>query len=304
MRSFVGIPTFAYFGNLYDLPVKTSNALFGQQPRLPPTTVATQFVWTNYGAGTAQSNVAATVQMQTTGPRQLLDKILSVRIDNLGNGVPVYVYFPDTNYTVVAPPNTVVWEKVETAQFSALVIGEGFTDNTVGSTAVYFCNFEVQPFIDYEFPQTTQLWLASSTITRGTSIYNQNFGVPALGDQTTSYLNALTSAVGVFENNLWGTPLSSGFIYLTHINVYVISGPQTISELFWVLESAGTAGILYNFQGWCPAAGIATPYNLLSMSAMNVKIDATQTWRLRSSIIPTGGSTLVTHVFNWTTNPN
>lgn len=309
MRNFSGVTTLPYKGTLFNQPANSNSAGFGQQQELPPVEVVTQFNWASYGASTTVPNISATCNLNAKGPQQLLDRIRSVRIDNLGNPVPVYVYFPDTNYTVVAPPNTVVWEPVKTGQFTAQVIGLGFTDNNIGSTAVYFCNFFAAPFIDYEFATSSPLWLASSNITRGGTIYNQNYGVPALGDQTIQYNPAIT-APGILQNNLMGTPYAGGFLYLTHVdfslnNISVGGGLNGLLE--FVMESTGTAGVLYdliygvnNPAGFTAALGTQ---KMLNFSSMNIKLDATQTYRLRCISLSHINAQLQA-AFNFTTNPN
>lgn len=309
MLSFFGIATKPYIGNLYDLPATNNDAIFGKQPALPPTSVVTQFFWANYGVGTTNPNIAVNISIPAKGPRVLLDKILSVRIDNLGNPVPVYVYFPDTNYTVACPPDTVVWEPVKTNQFTAFIIAEGFTDNQIGNSAVYFCNFSTVPFQNNSFPQFTPLWKASATITRGNTIYNQNFGVPALGDQTAQYPVAGTNPP-VLATNLWGTPYPSGFLYLTHIDVKVLEAVGTaVGDLgvTWVLESTGISGTLYTFSFATVALAAndlrTTPISILNFSAMNIKLDATQIWRLRVTAATNIQGISYQHVFNFTINP-
>lgn len=287
-RNFLGIPGKPYIGVPFALPAHVQNTKFGNQPPLPPTTVAAQIDWITYGVSTVNPNMAVGINLginQGGSPRQVIDKILSVRIDNLGNPVPIYVYFPDTNYTIVAKPNSVVWEPVETGQFNAVIIGEGFSTGQVGKTNVYFCNFAAIPFSDDEFPQAAALWLASASITRGGTIFNQNFGIPALGDQTVQYSGFYNSA-GIVANNIWGTPLSSGFIYLTHVDFSLIDSAITAASgsSIVLIESTGTAGILYSLPE--VQAGTANQINnqiqkLVQFSGMNIKLDATQTWRVR-----------------------
>jgi hypothetical protein len=306
MRTFSGITPSNYSKRLTAQPAKVLNNKFGAQAPLPPTMLPLTFDWAGeYNASSANPNIGVGVYIPTSGPRQLLDKILSCRIDNTGNAVPVYVVFPDTGYTVVAPPNTVVWEPVETGGFSCIVYALGFT-NVVGMTGVYLCNFFAPPVVDYEFAQSAPLWLASSTITRGNSIFNQNYGVPALGDQTTSATGTLgNGTTGVYANNLFGTPRASGFIYLTHmVAKYLGSASANGNQEIQInLESTGVAGTLYTFNAFSPIGGFQGAQDIATLSAMNVKLDATQLWRLRVISNATNGSTWL-FLFNFTTNPN
>ena len=109
---------------------------------IQPSSVVAKFNWQNdYGAGIANPNVNVLVNVAMAGGAQpALDQIRSVKIDNLGNSAPVYVTFIDTGDTIVAPPNTAVWENVVTNQMIANVILKG-ADNTVTNTAVFFTNF-------------------------------------------------------------------------------------------------------------------------------------------------------------------
>lgn len=302
MQSFVGLPTKPYIGVPYTLPVSVRNSRFSGERKLPPTCAATIWQWAQYGASTVVPNVAGTINLQAQIPGvTLIDQIRSVRIDNLGNSAPVYVQFPDTLYTIVAPPNTVVWERAETAGLQAVVAGEGFTNANVGVTAVYFCNYEVPPFIDYQFPTAQQLWLASSTITRGTSIYNQNFGTPALGDQMASYNDAVT-VNGVLENGIWGTPYASGFLYLTAIDMIYSNSNNAAALINVFVESTGSAGVL--FERTINSYAVNNLSSLVRLSGLNIKLDATQTWRIRVSGLTVGAVATLSSMFVFTTNPN
>lgn len=293
MRIFANIPTQPYIGQLYALPTQTINTKFGNQAALPPTTIATVFNWASYGASTSKPNVGAIINIPTTAqPRQLIDKILSVRIDNLGNPVPVYVYFPDTNYTVVAKPNSIVWEPVQTAAFQAYVFAEGFTTGQIGSSAVYLCNFLVPPYVDDEFPQVADLWKASASITRGGNIFNTNFGTPALGDQFIQQNVTMQNAgqlVQVFP------VLTGGFYYITSLSVSVAAsqpltgGANGTGQA--IFESTGSSGLFRVQQYFLPASAdrgttsVTAPNFgngvIFQSGPVQWKIDATQLWRLR-----------------------
>lgn len=295
-------------GSINALPTHVTLTKFGNQQPFPPTTIAAIFDWAaNYGAGTSKPNVAVPVNITTSAPRQLLDTILSCRIDNLGNPVPVYVFFPDTGFTIVAPPNSVVRENVETGNLNAIVIGEGFTTNQVGVTSVYFYNYRNTSFLDIELDQSLALWKASATITRGNTIYNQNFGSPALGDQAFQ-ANYSVIAPGVVQNNLFGTPLSAGFIYLVMLDVAAqgiggVSGGQGTLSLF--LESTGISGVLYNLtqlDAALPSGNFGPRVTMFSHDAMNIKLDASQTYRLRANNIQNDQYSVYVNM-NFTINP-
>lgn len=244
--------------------------------------------WFSYGASSLNPNIAVSVQSINAGagPRQLLDRIKSVRIDNLGNNVPVYVTFPDTNYTVVAPPNSVVWEPVRTGQFNAIIIGEGFTSSVslpLQNTTVFFCNFFVPPFIDQEINQAISLWLASANITHGNSILQQNYNAPAVGDQF--FIGSiLATAVSGTTSTIFN--FGAGFIYITNIDVIAIEVTAAVFPASGqlIFESTGISGIFafapIGLASAASAAALSPSQELLRMPG-NFKIDGTQTWRLR-----------------------
>lgn len=291
MRSFAGYPFIPYIGQFFALPIRIGTLAGFTAPLL--------IRWGIYGAATAVPNIAVKCDLSVLNVATTLGAIRSCYIDNMASDVPVYVQFPSTGYTVVAQPNSAGWFPVYTGDLQVTVAGSGFITGDIPTTLILLTNIPIPASVDLEIQQSTQLWLASNTISRGNTIYNTNLGTPALGDQTINYFDTPGANV-VFRNNLWGTPLSSGFIYLTHVDiklVYVLAA-GTIS---WVLESTGIAGVLYNLQY---SSGTATPITatiLGPIGNMGVKLDATQTWRLRTTGL--GGTVALGHTFVWTTNP-
>lgn len=307
MRNFTGITNSNYVGGITALPTNINNTKFGEQPALPPSCVALTFDWANdYGASTAKPNIAVPVNIGGGGTtRQKLDNVRSVRIDNLGNNVPVYVNFPDTNYTVVAPPNSIVRENVETGQFAAFVYAEGFTTGQAGVTAVYFYNYPTAPFVDLEVAQGVTSLLASATITRGNSILNKNFGIPALGDQ---FLQATVDMTT--NNNVVVFPIQLGFIYITGLTCEVACSTTTAANGTGnaVFESTGISGQFMSLQCFLPSSSAGNPIFqngvLFTSGPVQWKIDATQTWRVRSINTFIGGlQGTMQWNFTFTTNP-
>jgi len=285
-RSFATVTGVPFAGNLVDLPAQARNTGFGKQKaELPPTIITVPIGWASYGANENNPNIAVQVTgLQGGGARQLLDKILSVRIDNLGNDVPVYVYFSDTGYTVACPPNTIVWDSVQTGKFNALIIGEGFS-NTPGATSVYFCNFAQQPFVNNEIIQVQDLWLASAEITRGNSIFQQNFGIPALGDQ---FVQAFVDPT-INDSTAPVFSLGAGFVYITELVITVAemslvnSTPGQFAIGNAIFESTGASGEFS--QAFFGMQGAINPPLVDSKEIFrvrgNFKLDATQQWQFR-----------------------
>lgn len=143
-------------------PVRNMAAALLNPAQVPPRSIMAAFDWVNeYGGSTSNPNVNVLVGMEAGGAQMPVDIIRSVKIDNLGNSFPVYVYFLDTTDTIVAPPNTIVWEPVVTNAKIANVICTGIVNGVRATTKVYFCNFFVPPYVNPEQSQSAPLLIAS-----------------------------------------------------------------------------------------------------------------------------------------------
>lgn len=281
MRSFTGFGQKSYIGQPYAVPIKLAGIATQCVPLL--------FQWISYGASTAVPNVNVLVNANNK-PCSPLEQIRSIYIDNLGCDTPVYVNFPDTNTTIVAKPNSEGWYPAFTNQKVFSVIGEGFFTGDIGQTFIALCNVYIPPGVNNEIDTSVALWRGSPLITRGTSIYSSNYGIPALGDQffSSGLLNLFNLGT---TQNLWGTPKPSGFLYITGLSFYVADaysgGPApTLGQC--VIESTGIAGILAVPNYFAPVVGGsyvgATPSPPIQMTGMQLKLDATQTWRVRVAV--------------------
>lgn len=296
MRNFGGIPSHQYVGTPAAFPVQLSIGLTNQ---VVPLTLP----WLIYGAATAAPNQSVLVDLTGNNVSARTGTLQSVFIDNLGSNISVYVRCLDTNYTVTAQPNSCGWYPIYTNLMTFQIIGMGFVDAIIPTTLVMFSNLRIIPSVDIELATSVALWLASNTITRGTGIQNTNYGAPALGDQTINFADALGAGItGILHNGIWNTPQVSGFVYLTHANIWIHTPNAGGGVLVWDIESAGAAGVLWTFQ--C-SAGFQGFANILSFSSMNIKLDAAQTWRINVTTNTFGASAVVlNHTFNWTQNPN
>lgn len=277
MRSFLGFGQVPYIGAPTVSPVK-----FGS---ISGVTIPLQFNWIAYGVSTSVPNVNVLVEINSAVCAKL-DQIRSVYIDNLGSNQPVYVYFPDSGTTIVCQPNAEGWFPAFTNARKFWVIAEGFLTGDVGSTVVALCNVPIFPGLNVELNQSVQLQKASPSITRGTSIYNSSFGVPALGDQIAA--PGFLSLNTLFTQNIWGTPYASGFVVVTSMYMNVVN-PGKNPAAFGIIniESTGAAGVLAPiiyalnppFLNNNPAV-----QNILDVKGVQLKLDATQTWRLRNTV--------------------
>lgn len=221
-------------------------------------------------------------------------RFTSVVIDNPGSG---YSGFP-----VITPTSGQV------AYFPAWAPFVGYAP----SNTVTFGNQTYQaqasvPASNVSPPEAPSLWLnlsvqtnvalgVSSTITPivgGASIAaSSNYGAYALGDQSTNIIVKFTS-LGVFKTNLWATPFSSGFIYLTNIYVNDIGGAAGVNQ-FQIEDAAGD--VLYFFE----SAGVAG--TLFELQRCNVKIPAKNAWQIRCTGFAVAAD--ISFGFAWTYSQN
>lgn len=114
---------------------------FNQAPKV----VSVPIAWADYGVSLANSRLGVSINLIGQNSQvALLSEIRSVKIDNVGCPVPIYVQFPDTLDTIFCPPNAVVIAPIYSRVKSAVVIGDGFFNNRSPTTTVEFANFDRQ----------------------------------------------------------------------------------------------------------------------------------------------------------------
>lgn len=284
-RSFLGFGQVPYIGQPFTNPIKLAGIAGLAIPLL--------FQWLSYGASTLTPSINVLVDCDTAVCKNF-DQIRSIYIDNLGSPNPVYVYCPDTGYTVSAKANSEGWYPAYTNSKKVWVVGQGFLTGNIPQAFIILSNIALLPNVNTEIDQAVALWRASPVITRGTSIYNNTFGIPALGDQFFSS-SPLNLSTGIPPVNMWNTPYSSGFLYITNLQVNMFGSIPPTGSLIGnlVIESTGVAGqlILLAYNSANSYGGFGNVYqsnpgvvNLLNMSGIQVKLDATQTWRMRLTL--------------------
>lgn len=124
------------------MPVATCTPIQGD-PRA--VTVTVDWTAAPYSASLSNPDVAVQIAMdrQTTP----LDVIRSVKIDNTFNDVVVYLQFPDTQDTIICPPNSIVISPVFTRSFSATLYGQNFFTGRSPKTSIIFTNVDRQGLV-------------------------------------------------------------------------------------------------------------------------------------------------------------
>lgn len=132
----------------------------------------------------------------------------SIYIDNTGNNFPVYVQFPDTNYTVPCQPNTSGWFPVITSARTAQVFALGMTTNDItalASTLIFFSDETRIPYLDPEQQTALEYGIASPTIAFGSGGSGISSVVPLPGGSGYNNGNLTVSGAGGTGAVLTGT---------------------------------------------------------------------------------------------------
>lgn len=268
-------------------------------PTQKPSNVVLSFDWTVYFAlmsarvgATLAANIAVEVDANSGGTSQggVIDKIVTAKIDNSNSLNPILVFFPDSGDTISCAPQTIATLPCNTNSSKCFVIAQGLATGFLPKTTVTFYNYFIPPSIDPVLQLVYPQWLGSPTIQRNQNqILTPGFAPPALGDQSVQYAISLVNATT--QTGIFGTPLVSGFVYITGVDVryvtFLAGGTSNVIPSL-LLESTGSAGVLFNWLWMFPiASGI---YSLYNQSGLQIKIDATQSWRLRWTFQPPSGS--------------
>jgi len=291
-QTFTNITSFPYLGNVAGIsaqPIKIKNLSGQSVPLVIP--------WALYSTSTF--NIGVQVNLGGQGLQNSLQQIRSVYIDNMKSSCPVYILFPDTGYVVVAKENSAGWFPVYTNQYNFSIIALGIDPNNIPITKVLITNVAIDASVDVEIDSAIAQFLASSLIQRG-GTFNPQIGVPALGDQLFS--TSLNSAINGAVSTLWGTPLAVGeFVYVTSVfcTVNMFAANTTIQA---IIESTGLSGPIFNQVISVPAGSVLINSPFLNLQAQ-WKLDASQTWRVRSQVLGGAPQGQINFSFSYTINP-
>lgn len=295
MKTFAGTLIKPYVGVLAQAPAFAGNC----QVR----TVPVRLNWNDYGVSSTINSMGVNVSLVGKGAQaNIIPRMTSMYVDNTESNATVYILFLDTGQVIPVLPYSSGWFECLTSGYSCIVYGYGFVTGQIPITQIHFTDAFVPPFASLEVSQTQQLMKASRSITRGNTIFNQDFSVPALGDQTQQADLDLTQNAPTIT--LFGTPYAApiNYIYLLGLSVtligYAISGGSTEYRNLFV-ESTGSAGILFKLR--FAVRQTNADFYLFQQVGMNLKLDASQTWRIRGENNITQG--YANAVFNYSVNP-
>lgn len=260
---FIGVP--------YGQPV---GLCLPRQNNVPPRAVRIDIDWSLYGASSTNQKIGVSVNLIAQGSTSpALDYIRSVYIDNTFSEVPIYVQFPDTLFTVVAPPGSVVMSPVATGLQQATIYGEGFTNGNIPKTSVHFMNIEKDGyFIPTAFETPARIIFTGAVSDTGSKgVYN--FGPVPIG----TAINDRLVVVAVEYNSA----VSSGaFISGVTINGFAANVDAT-------LGNGRRSGGIYSF----PVSTGDTATLIVNMSNSNAYFCSAQIFSIYNlkSIVPIMG---------------
>lgn len=227
-----------------------------QRDAAPPMHVPVFLNWTNYNAAGSIPNAGVQVDLgQGLQGNASLDRVSAVYVDNSDCNVPVYIYFPDTGYTVAVAPGQQLAQNVITTSVKPVIYGLGFTGGAQPLTIVYFTNRILQAAQGSDTSFVIPQYYAS--VFSGNPVANQTpYRTLALGDrmlqaQTPAFLTAagnptftsVTLVGGALQPsyyNITGSPISStvsftpnnagAYVYITQITL-ALSGLSVLQEV-------------------------------------------------------------------------
>lgn len=140
-RNFAEIPAVPFIGQPYAQSIATCTPRDGK-----PRTVKIAIDWSLYGVTGETKEMGVSVNLLGQAVETPLDKIRSVYIDNTFSPSPIFVFFPDTQFTLVAPAGAVVCAPVFTNVQNALIFAQDFITGQIPKTTVHFSNVHLEGF--------------------------------------------------------------------------------------------------------------------------------------------------------------
>ena len=276
-KSFAGFPTVPYIGAAYGIPSSQC-----RPSAVPPGLAPFYIDWNNYNASSTNNKIAVAINILTGRNTPPIDVIQSVFIDNNDSLVPIYVYFPDTQFVASMPPNSSGWIRVLTNGLTAMICGDGFATGQIPKTYVMFSNVNMASFIDPQIQAVNPLYKASPAISRGNNIFTTGLGIPALGDQIKTISLSASSLVPIIF-----LPIQTdGFYYINSMSVSqsnVLRNGAGTTTVDYQLYSTGASGVI--FDAYYAAGNNTVNFAILyQQSGLQVKLDATEQFYVR--IVP------------------
>lgn len=256
---------------------------------LPSRIIALRINWNTYGApgNFVGTGPFASIGVEVDIPQNVSDKlgrIGSLYIDNTNSTIPIYINFPDTGFTITAPPSSSVWYPVFTNKFRFQVVALNMVAGFVPLTKIFVSNREIGPSVDNEFFNVVPQWVGTTSAQFAQpATATSGFGAPALGDRTAIQQSAFTTVTTTSGFTITDLSNLTGFIYITAIDVsfdvfggVVSAAGNTLSMAFNFGDNLGN----FMLRGAVAARdATATPQSLnvnaIKLSGLNLRYIAT-----------------------------
>lgn len=306
-RNFLALPSQPYVGTRTSRPFKA----WGQTGTMVPLNI----VWAIYRAnghplGAAHPDFAVLADFTALGPNNLSQmwQPISVYIDNEDVPFPVYCYFPDTGFAVSCPANAAGWYQIFTNSRKFVIAGIGIPDvaitQGVTQTNVFFTDVPMVPALDEEIQTSVQLWIASAA---GRSGFTPGYGIPALGDLCTSYVQGAQAGAPDFVIPNFGQNVpTAGQLILTQVQCTAIglrSSNGVPAQAVQILQGAASGQILIAEAADSVSTALANQ-PLLSNIVLdvhgNIRLDNDQAFFLRTQSTPNMAEAIFVWQFVWT----
>jgi hypothetical protein len=232
--------------------------------------------WSDYGASSAQA-ITVDVDLLSLGAAQQIDFIRSIYIDNTFSPTTVYAYFPDTGFTIVAPPYSVVLSPVWTNGKKVKLYATDFTDQDIPVTTYEFSNIHVNALAS----------VVSNPVSAKKILKPNSLGFNYGGDQTT------TSASYTFLNQILEAPAPSRIVFAAVF--YLCTASTGVASLTVAGLPASLIGSINNNAGTFGVSlwAIALPTGLTStiiatmsaITATRIRIKTASVYNLKN-IVP------------------
>ena len=157
--SLLGVPFAVYNRQLFSMPFKRGGA--------SGNLVAALIDWSQYGPGQGANQFVVQVRFGVGGNIPNGFKPISLYINNLGSSQPIYVFFPDNDYEIVAPANSEGWYPIISNAPIAWIGGLNFQLGNLPLTTVFFTDLFVPPYVNVAVPQALMQELASPALGGG-----------------------------------------------------------------------------------------------------------------------------------------
>lgn len=298
------VPLLQYRGASFDAPIQQC-----RPPAQEPKVVRIDINWADYWPASQPSDLGIIVNLfGNTVETAKLDRIVSVKIDNVGSTVPIYMQFQDTLDIVTAPPNSSVIMPVMTNAGQIRIYARGLTTGFLPRTSIFVANFMMQANVDPEIQVVFPQMLGSPTIQRANAL-TPGFGAPALGDQASSGFTFLSSAgppvTPQFATFLPAVP-AGGFYYITAIEIkcsraaiaWTVAGAHQFN-FYGVFEDITTDFTIVPFavSGFNPDPASVSVFTfdktLCQLSGYNLRLDATHAYGYKFFLFNESGGGVV-----------